>query len=67
MSEAARQEAESRYPNKSVVFGGGVMDDVRIEAFVAGAEWQRTHTILRSAERSTAASFKLTREGSDTE
>jgi hypothetical protein len=42
--DAARQEAERRYPNKSVVYGGALLDDTRIEGFVAGAEWQASRT-----------------------
>jgi hypothetical protein len=36
----AQAEADRRWPNRFVIFGGGSVADVRVDAFVAGAVWQ---------------------------
>lgn len=60
-SEAARQEAERRYPYKAPTYGGRVLDDARIPAFVAGAEWQAAQPVTVTAEQVEEATAALSR------
>jgi len=49
--DAARVEAERRYPHKWHAHDGYVVDDVRIEPFVDGAAWQAAQPVVVSAEQ----------------